>query len=350
MRTTWMAAAAIAACLVAGGALADEAEDAYWVIQALGDKKLETTGKTRDTFRDEAIAFFADIVDKCEAFVKRFPDASWKGEVVYEEAKAYLYRSRYSKTRKEDVEKAAELARKAVAINPKAEAAAKSRGLLIQYYMMYKKPEEALREAQAIVADHPNSTDAPLALRYVAEISETLKKDKEAQAAWERLVAEYPETPQGKRAAGILAFPKLKGQAFEMAFTSTTGEKVDAKDFRGRVLLVFFWSPGDVTSTGNLALIGSADKMLHAKGLTVLGVCLESRPEMMDAAIRKAEISWPHHNDGKKWDNEFVVAFGIRTLPTSILVDRSGKIREVGLLGTELIEATRRLLDEPEKK
>lgn len=265
---------------------------------------------------------------------------------MYEAAKSWFYRARYSKTKREDTEAGVALARKVVALDPKAAAAGKSRGLLVQYYMMNDNKEEALREAEAIVADHPASPDAPLALRYVAEMYEGLKRDKEAQAAWEKLAKDYPDDPQGRRAAGILAFPKLKGRELEIAFVTAAGQKVDAKALRGRVVLVLFWSTTDESSTSNIALLASVDNILQPKGLSVIGVCLDSRPEAMAPTLKKADVSWPQYCDGKRWNSEFVVAFGVRSIPMTILADRSGKIREVGLLGNNLLEAIRRLIDE----
>jgi tetratricopeptide (TPR) repeat protein len=341
--------AAMFVVLAARTLLADEADDMYQDIKKLGDQKLVPAGKKGEEFRAEAIKFFTGLVDRCEAYKKRFPDGANVGEVTYEEAKACFYLSRYSDRKKEDLETGAQLALKAIEIDPKVEAAAKARGLLIQYYKMYGKYDEVIQQAQAIVADFPESADAPLALRYIAEAYETMKKDKEATEAYEKLAKDYPECDHGKRAAGVLAARKLKGSVLELAFTSTAGEAVDVKTFKGRVVLVYFWASTDRSSISNLAAIASVEKYLHDRGLTVLGVSLDTDRAALDDCLKKYGVLWPTHNDGKKWNNELVLRFGVTAMPMTILVDRTGKVREMGLLGNNLIEAIKTLIDEKGK-
>ena len=69
----------------------------------------------------------------------------------------------------------------------------------------------------------------------------------------------------------------------------------------------------------------------------------------MDDCLKKYSVLWPTHNDGKKWNNELVLKFGVTAMPMTILEDRTGKVREVGLLGNNLIEAIKTLIDEKGK-
>ena len=164
-----------------------------------------------------------------------------------------------------------------------------------------------------------------------------------------KLAAEYPETPQGKRAAGVLVFRKLKDNPLALAFTSTTGEAVDAAKHRGKVVLVYFWTTGDESSKANMELLVKVDKALGDRGLVVLGVCMSTEQAAMESECKASGASWPEYFDGKRWDNEMATKLGIREFPTTILADRSGKVREVGLLAEPLVDAVRKLLDETGK-
>ena len=66
----------------------------------------------------------------------------------------------------------------------------------------------------------------------------------------------------------------------------------------------------------------------------------------MIAAIERAGLAWPHHFDGKGWENEIAQRFGIRSIPSTWLFDKQGKLRTTGLRGQELEAGVERLLRE----
>jgi alkyl hydroperoxide reductase subunit AhpC len=66
----------------------------------------------------------------------------------------------------------------------------------------------------------------------------------------------------------------------------------------------------------------------------------------MNKFIKSTNMSWPQYFDGKEWDNAIVRKYGIISIPMTLLVDKTGKVREVGLRDHELQAAIQKLLDE----
>jgi thiol-disulfide isomerase/thioredoxin len=343
----WMlCAAGMLACVVSAPLVADEAEDMYEEIKKAGDIKVGREGKTPDQYRDEVVKLLTGIIDRCDEYKKRFPDGAQIKDIHYEQAKAYFFLSRFKEPQRELLDKGAEIARKTVELDPKAEAAAKSRGLLIQYYRMNGNMEESLKQAQAIVADFPESSFAALALFYVGDTYEKMGKEKEALEAYEKLVKEHKDDPFAVRAAGILAFRKLKGSVMELNCTSTDGKTIDLKDFRGKVVLVDFWASWCPPCRATMPSLVETERLLRDKGFQVVGISLDSDKDAMNAFIREMKMPWPQYFDGQKWDNAMARKYGITAIPTTVLVDKTGKVREVGLQGRELQQGVRKLLDE----
>ena len=211
---------------------------------------------------------------------------------------------------------------------------------------MNKNTEEALKQAQAIVADFPNSSFAAFALLYIGDTYEKTGKEAEALAAYEKLVKTYPDDPAGVRAAGILAFKKLPGSLLDLHFTSTDGKTIDLKDYRGKVVLVDFWASWCPPCRASLPALVETEKSLRAKGFQVLGISLDGDKDAMNKFIKSTNMSWPQYFDGKEWDNAIVRKYGIISIPMTLLVDKTGKVREVGLRDHELQAAIQKLLDE----
>lgn len=56
------------------------------------------------------------------------------------------------------------------------------------------------------------------------------------------------------------------------------------------------------------------------------------------------QMPWPQHLDGKYWQNEFAVYFGINTVPSMFLVDREGRLASTNARGDRLAAEVQRLL------
>jgi tetratricopeptide (TPR) repeat protein len=320
-------------------------EEACQKIKDLAGQKLDGASMKPTDYRKATTDRLAAVVKACEEFQKSYPKSPKTLEVLCEQAKAQYQFGRMSHSDAES-EKGVALAAKIVKMDPKSDEAGEVRQVLMAYYKNAGKTEEMLAQAQALSDDFPETEAAALALRYMAEAYEGMKKDAEALAAWQKMAERFPTSPIGRRAAGVLAFRKIKGTTLDLAFTASDGRKVDAAALRGKVLIVYFWSASDASGTSNLAYIAAAESGLREQGLTAVGVCLETKEELMKKACADAKATWPQHFDGKKWDNDLVVKLGVRTIPLAILVDRKGVVRETTLLGQPLIDAARKLLEE----
>lgn len=73
-------------------------------------------------------------------------------------------------------------------------------------------------------------------------------------------------------------------------------------------------------------------------GFTVLGISLDQpgKKNSWLAAIHKDNLTWTQVSDLKFWDNEVAVLYGIKAIPSNLLVDPQGKIIAKDLRGEEL--------------
>jgi hypothetical protein len=56
-------------------------------------------------------------------------------------------------------------------------------------------------------------------------------------------------------------------------------------------------------------------------------------------------MPWPQYFDGKQWDNDFGRQFGIQSIPTMWLVDKTGNLRDLNAR-EDLAEKVTKLLAE----
>ena len=206
---------------------------------------------------------------------------------------------------------------------------------------------EALKIAETMLVDFPKSPMLPAVLDYVAGAYERAGRDKDATAARERLIKEFPDSPLAKAAEKTLKQRALKGAVLEMSFKSVTGEEIDLKAYRGKVVLIDFWASWCGPCKASMPILVETEKKFRDQGFRVVGISLDNDRGAMDAYLAQMAMSWPQHFDGMAWQSPMVEKYFISGIPTMFLVDKAGKVREIGHIGPSLADTVKKLLDEP---
>ncbi len=124
-------------------------------------------------------------------------------------------------------------------------------------------------------------------------------------------------------------------------------DPVSMQDLRGRVVLLDFWATWCGPCRMVMPLLDALHRQYHDQGLTVLGISGE-RSAVIRGHLASHPVSYTVAQDGGGTDR----TFGVRAIPTLVLIDRAGKVREIyaGLSGARMRELNAlipRLLAEP---
>jgi thiol-disulfide isomerase/thioredoxin len=132
----------------------------------------------------------------------------------------------------------------------------------------------------------------------------------------------------------------------DFVFVDQFGTVHTPRTLRGRVVWLDLWAVWCGTCRAEFPFVEQLQGRFRSSGLTVLALCRNSAPEDFAAAIDKDWIHFAAVDAG----DDAAFPFPYRAFPTSVLIDRAGRIRGYwqGHRGADAMEeAVRYLLAEP---
>lgn len=191
----------------------------------------------------------------------------------------------------------------------------------------YIKVQKAFLEKLAKFIDRfPTSEETPDVLFQLASINEFNAEEDAARTYYQRLVKDFPDKPVGKKAVGALKRLDLVGKTIELSGAGTGGKAVNADEFRGKTLLITFWTTAADPVRRDLPELLKVYQKYQPKGFAVLGVNLDADRATLDAFLKETPLPWPLIHEPGGMDSRLADEYGIISLPTMILVDAEGKV------------------------
>lgn len=144
---------------------------------------------------------------------------------------------------------------------------------------------------------------------------------------------------------------KVGDKLADFTLTSVNGEPVSLSQFKGQVVLVDFWASWcKPCRRENPNVIAAYNKFKNkkfkkgkGKGLVVLSVSLDTDKDAWVKAIAEDGLVWDTHvSDLKSWLG-IAKKFGITAIPTNFLINGEGTVVGIGLRGTKLMDALKKL-------
>jgi thiol-disulfide isomerase/thioredoxin len=159
-----------------------------------------------------------------------------------------------------------------------------------------------------------------------------------------KLAREYASDADKKILDGIIRGNNILGTKPEIKFKAIDGNEVDISKMQGKVVLIDFWATWCGPCMMELPNVLDVYRKYHSKGFEIIGISFDRDIESFKKVIKERGMSWPQYFDGKIWDNDFGVYFGIQGIPTMWLVDKDGKVVDTEPGGPQLGNKVKKLL------
>lgn len=123
----------------------------------------------------------------------------------------------------------------------------------------------------------------------------------------------------------------------EIALMDPDGKIRKLSSLEGKVVLIDFWASWCGPCRKENPNVVAMYKKYHDKGFEIYSVSLDKERNSWLAAIAKDNLIWPDHvSDLKYWKSAGAAAYGVTSIPFTVLIDQKGKIVAKKLRGEEL--------------
>jgi len=123
----------------------------------------------------------------------------------------------------------------------------------------------------------------------------------------------------------------------EIALNNPQGKEIKLSSLRGKYVLIDFWASWCGPCRKENPNVVRLYNQYKDKGFTVFSVSLDKDISAWQKAIESDGLVWPNHvSDLLGWESTMPTLYGFQGIPHTVLIDKEGKILNVGLRGATL--------------
>ncbi len=135
-----------------------------------------------------------------------------------------------------------------------------------------------------------------------------------------------PALVAGLTFAGAPVVASSPSPAPDFTLPARDGGKIHLGDLRGQVVMINFWATWCGPCRQEMPLLEQIHEKYEPLGFTLLGVNVEPDSKEAQAWLAKMGVTFPILFDR---DNAVSSSFGVEAMPSSVLIDREGRVRHV---------------------
>ena len=137
---------------------------------------------------------------------------------------------------------------------------------------------------------------------------------------------------------------KVDQIAPEISLPGVKDNTISLSSLKGKVVLIDFWASWCGPCRAAIPNVIKLYNKYNAKGFEVYGVSIDSKKADWLKAIANDKIKYTQVMDKDGWNSTVAEKYGVYSIPSTFLLDKTGKVIAIDLDGEELENKVKSLL------
>ena len=190
---------------------------------------------------------------------------------------------------------------------------------------------------QGFIERYPRSLEAAQAMLQIALNKEFEDKEREALRYYRKVASNFQNSDPGEKAAGAVRRLESVGKRIELAGSTIQGKRFDVSSLRGGPVVIHYWATWCEQCKNDMKLL----RRLQAqyKGLQLVGINVDVTRESAVGYLKENSLPWTQlFEPGGLEASPLSKSLGVQTLPTMLLLDKSGRVVQHNVRSSELAD------------
>lgn len=135
-------------------------------------------------------------------------------------------------------------------------------------------------------------------------------------------------------------------QAPEIELPDKDGNMIKLSSLKGKYVFIDFWASWCGPCRAEIPTLVKIYDKYKSKGFEIFGVSIDSKREDWQKAVNDLKMTWPQVIDLNAWNGNVTKSYAIVGIPTTMLLDKDGKIIARNLRGEKIIEKLKEIFGE----
>ncbi|QDS86596.1 Thiol-disulfide oxidoreductase ResA [Rosistilla ulvae] len=202
-----------------------------------------------------------------------------------------------------------------------------------------KIQEEKIKALTDFVAEYPTADESAKAMMDLALSKEFENEDKAALAWYGKVIANFASSPEAQKAQGAIRRLDAIGNTLPLKGTTIDGRAFDLSRYRGRPVVIHYWATWCETCKQDMKLYRKLQAQYASENVEFIGINVDTVKTSAQDYLREnaSVVNWPQlFDEGGLESSPLANILGVQTLPTTIVIDKQGKIAKTNVIATEL--------------